>query len=100
MVYSPMSSLGMNVRPTRRFNGNVKASTAIEIPAMTVPCASDHSSEAVYHSSTLRKNQLSFVLLSLTASVSFRKRELNIGVSVKLTSIDTMIENAIVQPNG
>ena len=26
-------------------------------------------------------------------------RELSIGVSVKLTSIDTMIENAIVQPN-
>src|SRR6266851_6953679 len=100
MVYSPMSSLGMNVRPTRRFNGNVMASTATDISAITAACASDHSSEAVYHSSTLRKNQLSFVLLSLTASLSFRKRELSIGVSVKLTSIDTMIANAIVQPKG
>src|SRR5215831_7266532 len=27
-------------------------------------------------------------------------RELSIGVSVKLTSIDTMIEKAMVQPNG
>ena len=40
------------------------------------------------------------VLWSFTASASFRNRELSIGVSVKLTSIDTMIENAIVQPNG
>ena len=29
-----------------------------------------------------------------------RKRELSIGGSVKLTSIETMIENAMVQPNG
>jgi hypothetical protein len=29
----------------------------------------------------------------------FRKRELSIGVSVKLISIETRIENAIVQPN-
>mgnify|MGYP003694175871 CR=1 FL=1 len=34
------------------------------------------------------------------ASASFRNRELSIGVSVKLTSIDTRIANAIVQPNG
>ena len=33
-------------------------------------------------------------------SDSFRKRELSIGVSVKLTSIDTRMANAIVQPNG
>ena len=40
------------------------------------------------------------VLWSATASDSLRTRELSIGVSVKLTSIDTTIENAIVQPNG
>ena len=37
---------------------------------------------------------------SLSASANFRNRELSIGVSVKLTSIDTMIENAMVKPNG
>ena len=39
-------------------------------------------------------------LLVFSASARFRNRELSIGVSVKLTSIDTRIENAIVQPKG
>ena len=47
-----------------------------------------------------RKKPCSFVFLSRSASATFRNRELSIGVSVKLTSIDTRIANAIVQPNG
>ena len=54
----------------------------------------------VYHSSSQWKKPPSFVLRSAAPSASFRNRELSIGVSVKLTSIDTMIANAIVQPNG
>ena len=37
---------------------------------------------------------------SAAASESLRNRELSIGVSVKLTSIETRMANAIVQPNG
>ena len=33
-------------------------------------------------------------------ATAFSKRELSIGVSVKLTIIETRIANAIVQPNG
>ncbi len=54
----------------------------------------------MYHPSSQWKNPRSFVLRSAAASDSFRNRELSIGVSVKLTSIDTRIANAIVQPNG
>ena len=41
----------------------------------------------------------SLVFLSWRPEI-FRNRELSIGVSVKLTSIDTRIAGAIVQPNG
>ena len=37
---------------------------------------------------------------SAAASDSLRNRELSIGVSVKLTSIETRMAKAIVQPNG
>jgi hypothetical protein len=53
-----------------------------------------------YQMSSQWKNPPSFVFRSAAPSESFRKRELSIGVSVKLTSIDTMMANAIVQPNG
>jgi hypothetical protein len=54
----------------------------------------------VYQPSSQWKKPRSLLLRSASASDSFRKRELSIGVSVKLTSIDTRIANAIVQPNG
>src|SRR5260370_19142571 len=90
----------MNERPTMRFNGNVSANTTIDAAMIAIGCASAHSSDAVYRSSSFLKNQLSFVLVSLAASESFRNLELSIGVSVKLTIIDTRMLKFIIQPNG
>ena len=90
----------MNVRPIIEFRGKISMKTAAAVARIVSGCASAHSRDPVYHSSIFRNNLLSFVLLSPNASESLRKRELSIGVSVKLTIIDTRIENAIVQPNG
>src|SRR5712692_9238263 len=100
MVNSPMSSLGMNDRPTMAFSGNVVANATTAIAMIAPGCSRAHLTEAVYPESSFRKNQLSFVLLSFTASDALRNRELSIGVSVKLTTMDTRIEKVIVQPNG
>ncbi len=67
---------------------------------MTFEWSSAQFTWRVYQMSSQWKNPPSFVFRSAAPSESFRKRELSIGVSVKLTSIDTMIANAIVQPNG
>ena len=95
-----MSSLGMNVRPTMLFNGMVRASTTTVMPRMVIGWASAHSSDLEYAWSIQWKKPRSLVFWSRSASAGFRKRALSIGVSVKLTIIDTMIANAIVHPNG
>src|SRR5262245_48648223 len=100
MRKSPTSSLGRNDRPTIRFSGKVSANTRTEVRPIATGWLSDHSSDEWYQRSIARKKALSFVLLSFSASAILRNRELSIGVSVKLTNIDTRIENAIVQPNG
>src|SRR5437870_2428346 len=99
-VNSPVSSSGTNVRPTMRLSGTVIANTTMEMPMMAIGCASVQRRDVLYTWSTLRKNPLSFVFASLSASDSFMKRELSIGVNVKLTTIEIKIENAIVHPNG
>ncbi len=95
-----MSSLGTNSRPTSRLSGTVSRAVTTEIEMMAIGWSSAQFTCRVYHSSSQWKNPRSFVLRSRSASDSFRNRELSIGVRVKLTSIDTMIANAIVQPNG
>src|SRR5690349_5321334 len=100
MMKSLMSSFGMNERPTSAFNGKVARNTRIETPITMRGCASDHSSERAYQASMAWKILLSLLALSDSASLARRNFELSIGVSVKLTSIDTMIEKVMVQPNG
>src|SRR5262249_62276537 len=87
-------------RPTMRFNGIVRRTKNTVTPMIVIGCAIDQFSDAEYQRSMARKTRLSLVLLSPAASDTFRKRELSIGVSVKLTIIETTIANAIVQPNG
>ena len=95
-----MSSSGMNVRPTIRLSGIVSRTATTDDADDRARVRQRPGQRRGVPAVDGRKNRLSLVLLSLTASAAFRKRELSIGVSVKLTTIDTMIANAIVQPNG
>ena len=99
-VHSPMSSLGTNSRPTMRLSGNVSANVTSETAMIANGWSSAQFTRRSYQLSSQWKKPRSLVLASASASASFRNRELSIGVSVKLTSIDTMIANAMVQPNG
>ena len=62
--------------------------------------ASVHRSDALYQRSSARNSRWCFVSSSVPTCDAFSQRELSIGVSVKLTTIDTRIANAIVKPNG
>src|SRR5437763_5736626 len=95
-----MSSVGTNVRPTILLSGNDSRKAAADTPITVSGCASVHLSDLLFTTASQWKKPASFVLLSPTASESLRKRELSIGVNVKLTIIEMKIENAIVQPNG
>ena len=100
-IHSPMSSSGTNSRPTMRFNGNAQErgqqprsdDGAADGPAPSSACACTAGPAS-------GRNPIPSTSDRPRRRTGFRKRELSIGVSVKLTSIDTRIANAIVQPNG
>ena len=85
-----------------RFSGNVgSATTAAEMPMIAIGWSSAQFSEPrVPAVEPVEEAAAPSSCCPLPPSDSFRNRELSIGVSVKLTSIDTRIANAIVQPNG
>ena len=96
-----MSSAGTNVRPTIQFSGTVSATSAAETPMIHIGWASVQRSDALYQRSSARNSRWCLVSSSsVPACAAFSQRELSIGVSVKLTIIDTRIANAIVKPNG
>ena len=101
IVHSPMSSFGTNSRPTIRFSGKRRtAPSTTEIAMMPSDGRAPSSPAACTSRRASGRSRAPSSCDPPRASDSFRNRELSIGVSVKLTSIDTRIENAIVQPNG
>ena len=100
-VHSPMSSFGTKSRPTIRFSGNVSRNVTTEIAMMTPGVIERpvHLPRVPARPASGR-SRAPWSCDRRARPDSLRKRELSIGVSVKLTSIDTRIENAIVQPNG
>src|SRR5262249_4137480 len=96
-INSLWSSGGIQSRPIRALSGKMVAKTARQAIIKTTLCASDHSSILPYKRSIQRKNLDSFELWS--DPLAFSSLALSIGVRVNETSIETMIEKAIVHPN-
>ena len=79
----------------------VSTNTTATIASTSVRWSSDQRSTVPYLPSIQVKNFQSFEpWLPRLPSEARSMRELSIGVSVKLTSIDTRMANAMVQPNS
>src|SRR5258708_40291935 len=78
-------------------SGTTEIITTTQSEAITHRCDIDHASIRPYGFAVTRKSHES--LLEWPSFLStFRNREHSIGVSVKLTSSDTMMANAAVYP--
>ena len=99
MLNSLWSSGGIQSRPTKAFKGKVRR----KIPkAMAITCPRwprAQSSSRLYRLSKRRKNFAFFSPPWPLPVALVRKRELSIGVRVKLMSMETRMEKAMVQPN-
>ena len=67
---------------------------------IAIGCASVHCSERAVARDPGAEQPVVLGVCPRRRRRDLSNRELSIGVSVKLTSIETRIANAIVQPNG
>ena len=97
---SPWSSGGIQSRPTRKFRGTVSRNTPAAATITTFRRSSDQLRTWPYRREIQAKKGHSFVpCAGPPAGARLSRRELSIGVRVKLTSIETRMAKAIVQPN-
>src|SRR4051794_2069712 len=100
-VSSLWSSAGIQSRPTSELSGIADAKIARLTATITMGWSSDHARSRPYKFVHQPNNPdlCDSPCFSPVFFDGFKSIELSIGVSVKLTSIETSTENAMVQPN-
>ena len=97
---SPWSSGGIQSRPTRRFSGTASRKVPRAMAMTALRWSSDQRRTSPYLREVQAKNGQSFPPWpALPGGERVSRRELSIGVSVKLTSMETRMAKAMVQPN-